>query len=239
MSGTTLTLNNVRVAGNHAHSGSGLFESSGTLSVFNSQFLGNIAEATGFGGGLGQVGGAAIISKSVFSSNTAGSGGAVGSLEVSNLQVTTSSFDGNSADIWGGAIYLQDDTVQAIIASSTFTHNQALTSTAPYGGGAIFKSDGALTLANTTLANNASNSGGGALRVYGGRVTLTNVTVSGNTARGAGGGVYVQSDGLNPPATMNLNNVTITNNTADSNNSDAGSGGGIIALDGTINVQNS
>lgn len=240
MNGTTLTLNNVWVSGNHAHSGSGIYEPSGTLYAFNSRFLGNIAEANGFGGAIGQAGGSAIISSTLFSSNTGGSGGAVASLSVSGLQVTDSVFDGNSANIWGGAIYLQDQTVQASIAGSTFTNNHALTSTVPYGGGAIWLNHGALTLANSTFTTNTSESRAGAINVFGGQVTLTNVTVSGNTAKNSGGGLYVQTDNpFSSPLMLNINNVTITGNTADSDNNNTGDGGGIFMLSGTINVINS
>jgi predicted outer membrane repeat protein len=239
MNGTTLTLNNVRVSGNHAHSGSGIYEPSGTLYAFNSRFLGNIAEASGFGGAIGQAGGSAIISSTLFSGNIGGSGGAVASLSVSGLQVTDSVFDGNSANIWGGAIYLQDQTVQASIAGSSFTNNQALTSAASYGGGAIWLNRGKLTLANSTFTTNTSESQAGAINVFGGQATLTNVTVSGNTAKNSGGGLYVQSDGLSNPATVTLNNVTVSGNMADSDNNNTGDGGGIRVLDGTVNIQNS
>jgi predicted outer membrane repeat protein len=239
MDGTTLTLSNVRISGSHAESGSGIYQPSGTLYVFNSSFLGNAAEKYGFGGAIGQTGGVAVISNTVFSGNTGGSGGAIASLSDSELGVTASVFDGNSADIWGGAIYLQDDTVQASIAGSAFTNNQVLTSTAFYGGGAIRLTRGVLTLANSLLANNISHGRGGALDVNGGQATLSNVTVTGNTTRRSGGGLYVQNDGLSDPATVNLNNVTMTDNTADSDNNNTGDGGGIGALDGTINVVNS
>jgi predicted outer membrane repeat protein len=239
MNGTTLTLNNVRVAGNHAHAGSGLYELSGTLYVFNSHFIDNIAEASGFGGAIGQNGGAAIISNTSFSGNTGGSGGAIASLFVSNLQVTASDFDGNTANVWGGAIYLQDDTVEANIAGSSFTNNQTLTTTAVYGGGAIWLTHGGLTLADDTLANNIAGGPGGALDVHGGQVTLTNVTVSGNTAKDSGGGVYVTSDGINNPAIVTLNNVTINGNLADSDNNNTGDGGGLFTSHAAVNLLNS
>jgi predicted outer membrane repeat protein len=239
MDGTTLTLSNVRISGNHAVSGSGIYQPSGTLHVFNSSFLGNATEAGGFGGAIGQAGGAAVISSTIFSSNSGGSGGAIASLAISNLEVTDSVFDGNSAAIWGGAIYLQDDTVQASIAGSAFTNNQVLTSTAFYGGGAIRLTRGVLTLANSLLANNLSQGRGGALDISGGQATLSNVTVTGNTTKGSGGGLYVQNDGVNDLATVNLNNVTMTNNTADSDNDNTGDGGGLGALVGTITVVNS
>ncbi len=44
MNGTTLTLNNVRVQDNHASYGSGVYQPSGTLYVFNSRFIANAAE---------------------------------------------------------------------------------------------------------------------------------------------------------------------------------------------------
>jgi len=239
MNGTTLTLNHIRFEGNHAHSGSGLYEPSGTLYVFNSHFIANAASASGFGGAIGQAGGAAFISNTIFTGNTAGDGGALASLQISNLQVTASDFDGNIANIWGGAVYLQDDTVDASFAGSSFENNQALTTTAAYGGGAVWLTHGELTLANDTLANNTAGGKGGALGILGGQATLTNVTVSGNTTKDSGGGVEVQSDGINYPATVTLNNVTINGNLADSDNNNTGDGGGLFTSHAAVTLLNS
>jgi hypothetical protein len=239
MNGTTLTLNNVRIEGNHAHAGSGLYQPGGTLYVFNSRFIANVAETNGFGGAIGQIGGAAIISNTTFSGNTAGSGGAVGSLQISSLQVAASDFDGNIARLWGGAIYLQDTTVDASFTGSSFTNNQTLTTTLAFGGGAIWLTQGELTLANSTLANNSTGAKGGALGVFGGQATLTNVTVSGNSAKISGGGINIQNDGVIHPATVTLNNVTLSGNLADSDNNNTGDGGGLANSTGTFNAFNS
>ncbi len=215
MAGTTLTVKNVYFSGNQAKfNGGAINESSGTLTIYNSVFSGNHSL---LGGAIAQIGGSATISESTFTANTGNTGGAVGLVGVSALHVTASVFNGNSAVVWGGAIYLQDATVQATIASSTFTNNQTLSPTSIYGGGALWLTDGALTVTASTLANNVSGNLGGALGNYGGRLTLTNVN----------------------PATVNVNNATITGNTSDNDSDDTGDGGGISALDGTINVQNS
>ena len=237
MDGTTLTLNNVRVSENVADSGSGIYLPTGTLYAFNSSFVGNLADDSGFGGAIGQMGGAVVISGTTFSGNHAGAGGAIGTLGISTVDVTESVFDNNLGDFTAGAIFLQDDSVHAIIAGSTFTNNQALS--AENGGGAIWLQLAALTLVSSTLANNISNGRAGALEVFGGQLTVTNVTLSSNTAKDSGGALFVESFGPSHTATVTLNNVTISGNTADSDNNNTGDGGGIHVITSTANIRNS
>ena len=127
-------------------------------------------------------------------------------------------------------------------------------------GGAISNA-GNLTIANSTLANNAAgttNSGsvGGAVS-NGGALTITNSTLSGNLATYGG----CIDNGKNPPALLTITNsilsnnsaytggciynssaltVTITNNTL-ANNSATENGGGIYNAEsaGTLDVRNS
>ena len=236
LTGTTLTLNGLQFSNNHAtNDGGAIYLSSGTVVITNSSFLDNSAY---FGGAIAQAGGALIIAGSSFSTNSGGAGGAIGLIQTSRLAVTDSTFDGNSASVWGGAIYLQDATVQASLARSSFTNNQATTTTFGYGGGALF-SGGALTLADSTLANNVSNTEAGALEMSGGQVTVSNTTLTGNTARRFGGGILAFNDGLSHPAFLSLNNVTISGNTADVDNSADGDGGGVAMASGTLTVTNS
>src|SRR5262249_36365721 len=63
---------------------------------------------------------------------------------------------------------------------------------------------GTLTIANSTISGNASNSGGGGVYNYGGRLTIANSTISGNRA-GHGGGVS-NSPGYYGGGTLTLNN---------------------------------
>jgi predicted outer membrane repeat protein len=91
-----------------------------------------------------------------------------------------------------------------------------------YGAGLL--NFGALTVSNTTFANNtAGTSGGGGLYNVG-AVTLNSCAFTGNTvtASSAGGGIENYSSG-----TAAINNCTFTNNSASGSGSSASSGGAI------------
>ena len=101
-------------------------------------------------------------------------------------------------------------------------------------GGAILN-DGALTIVNSTLTDNAATADGGAISTtatVGASLTLINTTISGNTAAGSGGGLITLG------GTVNIINTTFTNNTADSDANGAGNGGGIRAHAGTVTLKN-
>jgi hypothetical protein len=97
-------------------------------------------------------------------------------------------------------------------------------------------SDGPLTITNSTISGNSSNSnftGGGITATFPGpaALTVTNSTISGNTTYGNGGGILVSPTN---PATIQLSNVTIVDNHASS--------GGGVGLDyhaGTVHLRNS
>jgi PASTA domain len=97
-------------------------------------------------------------------------------------------------------------------------------------------SDGPLTITNSTISGNSSNSnftGGGITASFPGpaALTVTNSTISGNTTYGNGGGILVSP--INP-ATVQLSNVTVVDNHASS--------GGGVGLDyhaGTVHLRNS
>jgi CSLREA domain-containing protein len=100
--------------------------------------------------------------------------------------------------------------------------------------GAGVRNEGALDLANTTVAANMTTGsfGGGISNSGVATMSLTNVTVSGNRAEGDGGGIDQGVGGV-----LNLNNVTITKNLTDISG-DTGGGGGIFNAGGTINLRN-
>jgi predicted outer membrane repeat protein len=100
--------------------------------------------------------------------------------------------------------------------------------------------DGKLRLTASVLTGNTAVSNGGALHLFGIGAALSNVTISGNSAQGSGGGIYAQTDNpFSTPLMLDIDNATITGNTADSDNNNAGDGGGIFVLSGTANVRNS
>lgn len=102
------------------------------------------------------------------------------------------------------------------------------------GDGAGILNDGALTIVNSTLSNNAAANDGGAISTTATSTSLTliNTTISGNSAGGSGGAVIVLG------GTATSINSTITNNTADSDSNALGDGGGIRAHAGTITLKN-
>ena len=100
--------------------------------------------------------------------------------------------------------------------------------------GAGIRNEGALNLANATVAANVTTAsfGGGISNSGVATMSLTDVTVSGNRAEGDGGGIDQGVGGL-----LNLNNVTITDNLTDISG-DTGGGGGIFNAGGTIDLKN-
>jgi CSLREA domain-containing protein len=100
--------------------------------------------------------------------------------------------------------------------------------------GAGIRNEGALNLANVTVAANTTTAsfGGGISNSGVATMSLTNVTVSGNSAESDGGGIDQGVGGVS-----NLNHVTITDNLTDISG-DTGGGGGIFNAGGTINLRN-
>jgi CSLREA domain-containing protein len=135
---------------------------------------------------------------------------------ISHTGVTPSAISG------GGS-----DRVLHILATGTATIS-GITITggsATLGGGIL--NQGQLVLSNSTLRGNRVTAFGGGLENFMATAVanLTNVTVSGNSSAADSGGVENFSS-----ATINLNNVTITNNTADSDQSGSGTAGGLFHL---------
>jgi CSLREA domain-containing protein len=124
-------------------------------------------------------GGTLIVDHTTFSNNHSTGGSAFGGA-ISNggggatLIVTGSTFSGNSAGFFGGAIDNGGGTVTVV--NSTFSGNSASSD-----GGGIF-SFGTLTLINgTRTANRTTGGTGGGLRNNGGgAVTLINTIIAGN-----------------------------------------------------------
>jgi hypothetical protein len=94
------------------------------------------------------------------------------------------------------------------------------------GGAGIWNAGGTLTVADSTIANNASPAGtsssnisyGGGISIYGGKATITGCTIIGNSAS-EGGGIFIS--GGSTGGSLTISSSTI------SGNSTRGSGGGI------------
>jgi Ca2+-binding RTX toxin-like protein len=155
------------------------------------------------------------------------------------IQVSNSRFEGNKGAGQGGGlfIYLYNDD-NAIVEGSTIVNNSVIEDSrgSSYGGG-LRHGNGALTIRDTTFANNSALSQGGGLWL-GERspVDILNSTFSGNRAANADG-----SDGLGGALTVNTDDGYAINlvNTTLANNYAARVGGAVFSDSQPITVQNS
>ncbi len=148
-------------------------------------------------------------------------GGAVenhGALTLTAVAVRTSSAV-NGGGIWNHAAGT------LTLNASQVGNNKATQSPFSTGGG--IQNEGTLTLTNSTVSENTSNSeGGGIFNSGAGVVTLTNSVVGGNISNsGASGAIH--NDG-----TLSISNSTVANNTA-------GCEGGAIRSNDTLTITGS
>ncbi|MFZ9792347.1 MAG: beta strand repeat-containing protein, partial [Gemmataceae bacterium] len=203
-----MTFSGAKFSGNGA-----VFSNQGTLSLSESVFSNNVS---GNRGGAIHNSGTGFISSSRFENNSStNQGGAI--YNDGTLTISLSNFSTNSTGNNGGAICQFSGSSVLTITNSTFSGNLS------NDGGAI-RSDGTLTLSNSTLTSNvASNNGGGLFNL--GTAKITNSTFYGNTANSLGGGI--RTGGI----------VEISSSTFSANS--AGSGGAIENFDYTPTVSTS
>lgn len=189
------TITNCTFTGNTAHNSSGgaLHGRSSTISINGSSFSGNDSNGGGFGGAIWVDG---------LSPTASGTGG--------TLQVSTTTFTGNTSRNQGGAIgfYLYPEKSESVTFDTvSVTGNQVVDSSGTYlgtraNGGGIGGDRGDVTIRNSTVADNVAHSnagggtGGGIFLGSNGSVTITNSTISNNraertTADGIGGGLLI------------------------------------------------
>jgi len=172
---------------------------SGSLAVTDSSFTGNRA----FDGGALYIDSGTVVTltRTIFTNNSAGYGGAIESN--GEVQIDYSTFRQNQATVGdGGALWVLNS--DADITYSTFSNNSAQTT-----GGAISCYANTLSVIHSTLSDNqAAGHGGGIYSTC--NVNLTNSTLSSNRAVGQGGGaLYQAGDG-----SANIAAVTIAGNSA-------------------------
>jgi hypothetical protein len=189
------------------------------LQVLSSSFTDNTAR---YGGAVDAFAPTLIV-ESGFAGNSAQYGGALNVHgPITELDVTSSSFEENSAAEDGGAIWLES-VISSVISSSTFTANSA------QNGGAIV-SQGGTILASTFAGNSATNAGGAIYARSSEPLSVIDSTISANSASN-GGGIAVA-----PKGKLLLSNSTVVLNRADG----AAAGGGIALLDqATATLDNS
>jgi len=169
------------------------------ITITHSLLQGNQAQE-GSGGG-GRIQGSALLSNTTVISNTAlsyGGGLAVqGVLTVRDSQILTNSSS------WGGGIHVDDlfydDFLHVsdgilTVDGSHIQGNQALSSEAARGGGAIYLRRNRLTVRNSQLLDNSAQGDGGAIYMadwFDAKASLTNMLLVNNRAGGEGTGLYV------------------------------------------------
>ena len=186
------------------------------LTITNSQFIGNSAS---YRGGVIQHYGSPSnvvslsIADSLFTDNSAsGNGGGAIYAFGGVMNISSSTFSGNTSGKDGGAIATS---CSGIIAKSTFTNNVTAND-----GGAIHVGSSMMTIMDSTLAGNTADNGGAIYNIGG--LTLLQTTLSGNSADVGGGAVFNNGD-------LGLTNCTLTENTADD-------GGGLYDADANSSV---
>lgn len=183
------------------------------ITITDSTFTGNTADSDG--GAVYAQRNSIDITDSTFTSNVADvKGGAVmakdGGVTASGSTFTTNEAYRASAANWGGAIYSYSNLT---VTSSTFTGNEAGKAASSSGrGGALFVSDGVMSVTDSTFQNNYALSSGGAVRTDDRNAVRTHSiassTFTGNSATYTGGAVYTYN------ANLNVENSTFTGNSA-------------------------
>ena len=213
-----------------------------TMFLTDVEFSDNVASGNSADNGGGAVfnnGGEVFINSSVFKDNladgTAGSGGAILSVDGRVLVQADSVFESNLSTRAGGAVEIIDG--EFFDTDSVYTSNETGTSLGDSpGNGAAFHITGTATAAfnGTEFVDNLAGAEGGAVWNSATSTTfLTNVQITENVANGTnadngGGGIF-----------NNGGSVFVSDSTISGNIARAGSGGGALSVDGVIRFDNS
>lgn len=176
--------------------------------------------AGGEGGAIAMDAGDLTIQNSSFLRNTSGAEGGAIHFFGNTMEVTSSTFRRNHSDQQGGAVNTNG---QVTIQQCTFDSN-----TAGDEGGAIEFGEehgGTLTMRNSTVSRNHSDTQCGGLFFYSGEGSISNCTFSSNSCAQEGGGVLMLRGELK------LTNCTVTRNTASK-------GGGLFVEGGSLRLEN-
>ena len=201
----TATISCLIIADGSASDGSGIYNS-GTLTVTNDTFTGNIAANNG---AAIDNNGALTVNSSTFTNNSGSTsvcyGGGIynsGTTTVNNSTFANNGTNTALYEIYEGGGISNHGTM--VISDSIFSGN----STDEQGGG--IGNVGLMTIINSTIANNSTYAlGGGIFNCYGGTLTATNCTIADNSACYGGGILSYASDW---GTTTVLNNTIVVNN---------------------------
>lgn len=201
-----LTLTNVTLAANEARSGGGLYNKDGrSATLRNVTFNANRAAVVGGGmrnfggsnsslrnvtftaneadrgGGMGNNGGAHVLTDVTFSDNSARLGSGLYNVNVSEV-LTGALFEGNEATENGGGMY--NNGSSPVTRNVTFRENVA-----GNGGGIYNTNDSSPALINVVLAGNEATGGGGMINLDSSSPRMLNVAFSMNRATAVGGAI--------------------------------------------------
>lgn len=211
--------------------------------INNTNFSGGVAavvgNVSGKGGAIQNTAGLNVngttTTKSTFSNNQAGQGGAIYNSGNGILTIDNAAFNGNKAVTQtaepsglGGAIFNEvnsTNTTVSTIKNSSFTNN-----TANNYGGAIANFNGNIAIESSTFNTNSTVSSDGGAIMNRSTMTVNGTTFTGNSA-GAHGGAIINGLSLSGTADQNAN-MTISNTTFDGNHS-ISTGGAIINMNNT------
>ncbi|NME70626.1 fibronectin type III domain-containing protein [Flammeovirga aprica] len=165
-------------------------------------------------------------------------GGAISMSSVGELKFMNCSFENNSSSRPGGALGIQNGTVN--IYGSSFINNSTVKvgDDSPNGGAILITSgsnDVFLNVYESYFKGNSSVNHGGAITMEvtanTNNVFMQNTTIADNSAANAGGAIFIgnQGNGL-----LKLENVTVSGN---SNTANSGNSGGIRIVNTSIDVQ--
>lgn len=162
---SSLEIRNCRVFGNRARQGGGLYVTTATLLLADSDLQFNAATSgygyTGLGGALAISGTTATISNCRILANSADTGGGFRIIGGASVVVQGCEFVNNVAINAAGGVLVASAT--ADFSDCVFDHNRSLS-----GAGGAVSSSGALTLtASTFVKNSAAFQAGGALHLTG------------------------------------------------------------------------
>ena len=134
-----------------------------------------------------------MLNEVTFTENTATNGGAL-YIKGFKLTVVDSTFDGNNAEVYGGALAIYDasnETIKCVITNTEFSGNNANSQ-----GGAIYSSNSLIDFISGSFIANTSKVNGGAVSLYLGSVfNVTNLDAYLNESN-LGGVIYVNRSTL-------------------------------------------
>ncbi len=249
LSDATINLNDSELCKNTANLGGAVYNKMGNLNPARATFTENKAELdsngkNGNGGAIALVGAVMDIDETIVINNNCADnhGGAVYVSYVKSdtegeentngvLNAANATFDNNHA-LAGGAVSIRTG-CSGVFDNTTFTNNSVSGSDDKLdgdseGGGAIYVGYGSVSLTNSTLTNNTSDTFGGAIDAVSATVTVDGCNLSNNSAM-SGGAIKAITK-----SNVTINNVILNNNESTYENVDYNSslGGGAVDMNG-------